>query len=207
MQRQTLPDRRFVDLDGRDASPFEIEDLVAQGKGDLKRRVPPGLVIAHEAPLEHGHRAREHPLHRAAGERLRKGRPADGHRPMAGDVAENHRRLDVAGTIALDPAIFSEGESLELLAEVLDHVVPLKLAVDQHIETDVLLKAHAGECLGFKKPLVIRMGEFSLLPFGAGRAHAVGLRERTDGGRREARQSEAGAGGGWFDSQDADHSR
>ena len=38
--------------------------------------------------------------------------------------------------VALHPAVLGEGEAVELLAEVLDHVVALGLAVHQHVEAE-----------------------------------------------------------------------
>ena len=45
-------------------------------------------------------------------------------------------------TVALNPTVLGEDEALELLAEVLNHVVTLGLAVDEEIEADTLLEAH-----------------------------------------------------------------
>lgn len=44
------------------------------------------------------------------------------------------------GAVALDPAILSEDESLKKLTEVLHHVVPLWLTVDEEVETNFLLE-------------------------------------------------------------------
>ena len=49
--------------------------------------------------------------------------------------------LHAARAVGLHPAVLGEGEALELLAEILDHVVALELAVHQHVEADLLLDA------------------------------------------------------------------
>ena len=99
------------------------------------------LIVAHERPLQDRDRAGEHPLHRPRGERLGVLAPANGHRPRARNVAEEDRRLDAQRAVALHPAVGRPGEAFQLLAEVLDHVGPLELAVHQHVQPDLFLKA------------------------------------------------------------------
>ena len=41
-----------------DAGGFQIQHLVADGEGDLPRRLAARLVVAHKAPLQDGDRAR-----------------------------------------------------------------------------------------------------------------------------------------------------
>ena len=67
--------------------------------------------------------------------------PVDRHRVRARHVAEDDRRLHVARAVALHPAVVGERVAVHLLAEVLDHVVALGLAVHQHVEADLLLQA------------------------------------------------------------------
>lgn len=54
---------------------------------------------------------------------------------QASEVKENLPR-----PITLNPAILSENETMELFAEVLDHVVAFGFAMDQQIDTDFLLE-------------------------------------------------------------------
>ena len=49
------------------------------------------------------------------------------------------RRAHVARAVRLHPPVVGEGEALELLAKVLDHVGALGLAVDEHVDADALL--------------------------------------------------------------------
>ena len=80
----------------------------------------------------------------------------------------------------MHPARRGHGESIESLAEVLDHVVAFELAVDQDVETDVLLEPHGLLGLGLEER-VIRCGVALAAPvLGAGLAHVGGLRKRPD---------------------------
>src|SRR5690606_40149383 len=60
-------------------------------------------------------------------------------------VAIDDRRLHVARAVALHPAVCGEREAVEPLAEVLDHVVVLELAMDQDIDADLLLDPRSEE--------------------------------------------------------------
>ena len=55
------------------------------------------------------------------------------------------RRAHVARAVRLHPPVVGEGEALELLAKVLDHVGALGLAVDEHVDADALLLLDAEE--------------------------------------------------------------
>ena len=69
-QRQALADRRLVDLDDLDARGLEVRDLVADRERELLAGLRARLVVAHERPHEHRHRAGEHALDRLVRERL-----------------------------------------------------------------------------------------------------------------------------------------
>jgi hypothetical protein len=43
--------------------------------------------------------------------------------------------------------MFGEGKAGELLAKILHHIVALELAVDEHVETDLLLPANGSRPL------------------------------------------------------------
>ena len=190
-QRQPLAQRRLVDLNQPDARRFEIDRLVADAQGDLQSGVAPRLIVADERPLQDRHRTGEHPLHRPRSERLRVLAPANRHRPRAGDVAEEDRRLDAQRPVALHPAVGRLCKALQLLAEILDHVGPLELAVDQHVQPDLFLKADCPLDLFFAEVFVAFERPLAGLQRGAGLADFAGLRERADGGRGEQRQREA----------------
>lgn len=127
---QTLTDGRLVDLDGEDASLLKVADLVTEGKSKLHSL---GLLVnvgTRERPVENGDRASEHALDRLAGKLLGVAGPADGHRAGAGHVGNDNGGTNVARAVRLDPGVLGEDETSELLAEVLDHVVTLGLAMD-----------------------------------------------------------------------------
>src|SRR5699024_10801846 len=115
---------------------------IAQGQRDLSAGRLAWLVVTHEGPLQYSNRAGQHALHRLIGQRLSVFAPAHGHRPRAADVTENQRRLDAARTVALYPTILGEGKAVELFAEILDHIVTLRLAMHEHIDTQGLLTFH-----------------------------------------------------------------
>ena len=141
-QRQALAQRRLVDLDHADAGRLQVGHFLADGQGDLHRRVAPRLVVADKRPLQDRDRPGQHPLHRPLGERLGIAAPGHRHGPRPAHVAVDDRRLHAAGAVALHPAVAGEGEPFELLAEVFHHVVALALAVHQHVQVDLLLEPH-----------------------------------------------------------------
>ena len=58
-----------------------------------------------------------------------------------GDIAVDDRWANVPRTEALHPAMAGESETLQLFAKILHHVVALKLAVNEHVNADLLLEA------------------------------------------------------------------
>ncbi len=73
----------------------------------------------------------------------------------------------------------------KLLAEILDHVVALELAVHQHVEADLLLPADGARGLLLQECLVVGVAERAFGMGGARLADLGGLRERADRGGRE----------------------
>ncbi len=193
VQRQAFAQRRLVNLDNADAGRFEIRDLVAQRQRDLLRDGFARHVLARERPAENGYRAGQHSFHRLAGQRLRIGRPLQGNRPRAADVADNHRRLDAARAVTLHPAVLGEDETLQVFAEILHHVVTLRFAVHQHVEAQTLLFGDrlfdmlrdAGAVAG-----AVDIAFFEIEPQAA---DLGGLREGADSGGRPGRQIKAAA--------------
>ncbi len=163
-------------------------DLVAERQRDLPADLLARDIVAHERPLQHGHRPGEHPFHRPGGQRLGVGRPAHRHRLGPGDVGPDDRRGDASAAVALHPAVPGEGEAAQLLAEILDHVVALELAVHQHVEPQFLLPAHRVADPALDRTLVFGRGHVAA-PEGRPRAaHLRRLREGADGRGRERRQ-------------------
>src|SRR6267154_5263031 len=187
-QGQAFAQRRFVYLDHADARRFEIDDLVADRQRDLLGGFRARLVVAHKGPLQDRHRAGEHAFHRALRERLRVPAPAHGHRARARDVAKDDRRLHIAGTVRLHPAMLGEGESGELLAEVLDHVVALELAVHEHVEPDLFLQLDRLGDLRLDEAIVVLGGELIVIELAPRGSHFRRLGKRADRSRRIGRQ-------------------
>jgi hypothetical protein len=79
-----------------------------------------------------------------------------------------------------------------LLGEVLDHVVALRLAVDEHVEADLLLEADHPLDLGANPALVLGLVDLPLAKRCARLADLPGLGVGADRGGREERQVEAG---------------
>lgn len=65
-------------------------------------------------------------------------------------------------TVALNPSILGEDETLELLSEVLNHVIALRLSMYEEIQTNPLLEANNGFDLFLDELFVLRLGELAL---------------------------------------------
>jgi len=98
-QREALTQSRLVDLDDLGAGTLQVQGLAANGKCDLPTGLVPGLVVAHERPLQDGHRPGEHPLDRLDGATLCMLPPANRDRLRASDITEEDRRLDAARAV------------------------------------------------------------------------------------------------------------
>jgi hypothetical protein len=66
------------------------------------------------------------------------------------------------GAVTLNPARLSEYESMQLLAEVLDHVIPLWFTVNEEIESNALLEAYDNLYFLLDEFLILRLGDFPL---------------------------------------------
>lgn len=84
----------------------------------------------------------------------------------------------------------SEDETIELLAEVLNHVVSLGLAVDEEVKTAFLLEVNDSLDLVLHSLLVLLLGDLTLAELGTGNSDLLGLGERTDGGGGELGEAE-----------------
>ena len=78
-------------------------------------------------------------------------------------------------TVALHPAVLGEGEALELLAEVLDHVVTLGLTVDKEVEANFLLESDNKLNLLLDEILVLGFSEFASAKASTSRTNLLGL--------------------------------
>ena len=197
-QRQQLPQRRLVHLDDPDPGGLEVRDLVPQRERHLVRRLAERLVVAHEGPREDRHRASQHALDRLVGEGLgvadprHRERLAAQARTLPADVAPQDRRAGAAGAVGLDPAVDGGREAVEVLGEVLDHVVALRLAVHQHVQAQLLLQPHDPLDLLPQEGVVLRVRQGAGAVPGAGGTDLGGLGEGSDRGGGQRGQ---GAGG------------
>ncbi|KAI3484742.1 hypothetical protein L1887_52028 [Cichorium endivia] len=182
-ERQTLTDGGLVDLDGADTGLLEVDDLVAEGEGDLLGLNLLADVGTGEGPVEDGDGAGEHALHGLLGEALGVRRPADGHGRRAADVRDDDGGADVARAERLDPGVLGEDEAVEQFAEVLHHVVTLGLAVDEHVEGDLrarssgLMLATRSRTAGVRVLLKVAAGLDALRVGGEGVSGGAGVAE------------------------------
>ena len=99
------------------------------------------------------------------GARLCEGAPIYGYRLFALYVAIDYWRLHAAGTVALNPSVLGEGEASQLLAEILHHIVALKLAVHQHIQSYFFLPFYALAGFLLQQLVVFGSRNLALLEF------------------------------------------
>ena len=184
-ERETLSDGGLIDLDGLDAGVGEVDDLVSKSEGELLRLNLLGDIGSGERPVEDGDRTGKHTLHGLLGKALGVGGPSDGHGLRSGNVRDDNGGSDVSGTVRLNPTKLGEDETVELLSEVLDHVVSLGLTVDKEVKTSLLLEVDGVLDLILHGLLVLLLGDLTLAKLGSGQSDLLGLGEGTDGGGGE----------------------
>lgn len=184
-ERKTLSDSWLIDLDGLDTGLGEVDNLVSESESELLGLNLLGDVGSGERPVEDGDRAGKHTLHRLGGKALSVGRPSDGHGLGSGNVRDNDRGSDVSGTVRLNPTKLGEDETVQLFTKVLNHVVSLRLTVDEEVKTSLLLEVDGVLDLGLHGLLVLLLGDLTLAELGSGKTDLLGLGERTDGGGGE----------------------
>ncbi len=188
-QRQGLAKRRLVDLNDRDTGGFQIDHLVTQRERQGSARMLDRFVVAHERPFEHGDRPGQHAFDRAIAAALSVARPTHGHRLFALDVAKQDRRFDAARAVALYPALGRDQHALQQLAEILDHVVALGLAMHQHVESQLFLPQQ--RCVDDATQLLFVVGarDFAGFVASAQLTQLTRLWERADRRSRQRRQA------------------
>ena len=186
-QGQQFSQRRFVDLDDADARRFEIRNLIGQRQTDLVGGDPQVDIVADERPRQDRHRTGEHALDRTRGAGRGVTRPADGDRLGTGHVPEEDRRASAPRPVGLHPSVLGSCEAVEVLGEVLDHIVAFGFPVDEDVETQLLLQTDDPVDLGPHRLLIGGVIETSGTVIGPRPTHLGRLRERTDGRRRQIR--------------------
>src|SRR6185437_11891071 len=91
-----------------------------------------------------------------------------------------HRRLHATRSIALHPPVFCERKAIQKFGEVLHHVIPFKLSMNKHIETDAFLLMNALRNCLLEKSLVLFRRFMPVLRSGTMFPNLGGLREGTD---------------------------
>ena len=93
----------------------------------------------------------------------------------------------------MHPAQAREGESVQLLAEVFDHVLAFRFAMHEYVKAQRFLARHGVGDFGAHLLFIVGAGQFAPLMAGAGGADGRRLREGADGRRREVGQLETRA--------------
>src|ERR1700686_2467981 len=136
--------------------------LVPDRERNLSGGLGSTLIVADKAPFKNCDWPCEHSFHRLPGLSLRKLGPAHGHGFGPFNVTEKNRRFDATGAVALHPTVFGENETAQLLPEILDHVGALKFAMNENIETDLILPTNDPRRFLFQKCFVVGLADFAL---------------------------------------------
>lgn len=189
-ERKTLTKSRLVDLDDVDASRLEVDNLVTEGKSKLLSLDGLVDVVTGERPPQAGDGASEHTLHGLGGLLGSVLGLLDRHGSRARDVTDDDRGTDAAGAVRLDPGVGGEDIAVQPLAEVLDHVVTLRLAVDVDVKVELVLDGNDLIDLLLNELLVLLGGDLALGELVALNTDLLGLGERANGGGGEERKLE-----------------
>jgi hypothetical protein len=165
----------LIDLDSTDTSLLEVDNLITEGKSKLLGLQLPRNISTGERPVEDGDGSSKHSLHGLGSQTLSIGAPLHGHGVRAANIGDDDRWADVTGAVALYPGILREDKALELLSEVLNHVVALGLSVDQEVKTDLLLEANDGLNLLLDELLILFLSDLTLAKFGTSLTNLLGL--------------------------------
>ncbi|TFA99429.1 hypothetical protein CCMA1212_008781 [Trichoderma ghanense] len=189
-ERETLTEGRLIDLDDIDASSLKVDDLVTESQSELLGLDGLVDVVTRERPSQAGDGSSQHTLHGLAGDGDGVLGLLDGHGGGAGDVTDNDGGSDASRAVALDPRVGGEGIAVQALTEVLDHVVTLRLTVDEDVELQLLLDLDVVTDLLLNEGVVLLGGDLALGQLVARQADLLGLGERADGGGGEEREVE-----------------
>src|SRR5690606_15316843 len=116
--------------------------------------------------------------------------PLDGERRGPRDVTPEDRGPRAAGPVGLRPPVLGDREALEVLGEVLDHVVALGLPVDEDVQAQVLLEPYDARDLLAHRGRVLLGAQLAAAVRGPRTADLDGLREGADRRRRQGREVE-----------------
>jgi len=71
------------------------------------------------------------------------------------------KTVALPGTVALNPSILGEDETVELLSEVLNHVIAFGLSVYKEVQTNLLLEADDSFDLFLDEVFVLSLGDLA----------------------------------------------
>lgn len=191
-ERETLTESRLIDLDDVNAGRLKVDNLVTESQSKLLSLDRLVNIITRERPSQASDGSSQHTLHGLAGDRDGVLGLLDGHGSRAGDVTDNDGGSDASRTVALNPSVGGEGIAVQALAEVLNHVVSLRLTVNEDIEAKLLLDLDVVTDLLLNEGVVLLGGDLALGQLGSRQTNLLGLGERADGGGGEQGELELG---------------
>lgn len=182
---KTLTESGLIDLDDVDTSLLKVDDLVTEGKGKLLSLDGLVDVVTRERPSKASDGASKHTLHGLLGDRDGVLGLLDGHGLRSRDVTDDDGRSDASRTIGLNPGVCGESITLESLTEELNHVVTLRLTVNEDIEVKLLLDLDVLFNLLLNEAVVLLSGDLTLGELVSLNSDLLGLGERSDSGSGE----------------------
>ena len=184
-KRKTLTQSRLIDLDHGNTSLLKVNNLITQGKGQLLSLLALVDVVTGERPSKTGDGTSKHTLHGLAADRNSVLGLLDGHGGRTADVTVDNGGTNAAGAVRLHPRLLGESVTSQALTEVLNHVVTLRLAVDEDIKAELLLLLDDHLDLILDELLVLLSGDLTLGEQVALLADFTSLGERANGGGGE----------------------
>ena len=103
-------------------------------------------------------------------------------------VTEQDRGAGATRTVGLNPTVAGGCEAVEVLGEVLNHVVTLSLTVNQHVQAQLLLQLDDRGNLVTQEAVQLLGGNLARTSLRTAAANLSSLGEGTDGGGRQLRQ-------------------
>ena len=187
-ERKTLTESRLVDLDDLDTGGLEVNNLVAQSQSKLLSLHGLVDIVTREGPAETSDGSSKHTLHGLGGNRDGILGLLDGHGSGTRDVTDDDGGTHATGSVTLNPSVGGEDVTSETLTEVLDHVITLRLTVNQDVEAKLLLDLdNIGDFL-LDELLVFRGSDLTLGELVTLDTDVLGLREGSNGGGGEERK-------------------
>lgn len=187
-ERETLTESGLIDLDDVDTGLLEVDNLVAESQSKLLSLDGLVNVVTRERPSQAGDGTSKHTLHGLAGDGDGVLGLLDGHGGRSRDIANNDGRTDAAGTVALNPGVGSEGITIKTLTEVLNHVVTLRLTVNEDIKAKFLLDLDVLLDLLLDELVILLLSDLALGELVSLDTDLRGLGERANGGGGEERE-------------------